>query len=257
MANIFSSLCMTIGGIVIAFIIGWKFAFVCLGIIPFLFLGMFVMAIGGKAKGKSINYNKAASYAEQALNLIRIVIAFGQESLEESSFYKLLVKSKQEQTLNSLKTAFGYGFFQFIMFGCYTYGLALGGVFCHKQFKKDNGEVYAAGDVISVFFGIIFGVFSIGMAAPNIKGVNDGRAALFQILKVITRRPSIIQDDPTTTNFNPNHGGDIEFRNVTFQYPSSETLALKGINLTIQANKMTALVGASGSGKSTAVKLLE
>lgn len=85
---------MTIGGIVIAFIIGWKFAFVCLGIIPFLFLGMFVMAIGGKAKGKSVNYNKAASYAEQALNLIRIVIAFGQESLEESSFYKLLVKSK-------------------------------------------------------------------------------------------------------------------------------------------------------------------
>ena len=71
------------------------------------------------------------------------------------------------------------------MFGCYTYGLSLGGVFTHYEVMKDEGKVYAAGDIISVFFGIIFGVFSIGMAAPNIKGVNEGRASLSIILKVI------------------------------------------------------------------------
>lgn len=58
-----------------------------------------------------MNYNKAASYAEQALNLIWIVIAFGQENLEETSFYKLLVKSQKEQAFNSIKLGFGYGFF--------------------------------------------------------------------------------------------------------------------------------------------------
>lgn len=60
------------------------------------------------------------------------------------------------------------------MFGCYTYGLALGGVFCYEKITKGD-KVYAAGDVISIFFGIIFGVFSLGQAAPNIKSVNEGR----------------------------------------------------------------------------------
>ena len=61
---------MTIGGLVVAFIIGWKFAFVCLGIIPFILLGMVCMGVGMANKGKSKNYDKAGAYAEQALNLI-------------------------------------------------------------------------------------------------------------------------------------------------------------------------------------------
>lgn len=51
--------------------------------------------------------------------------------------------------------------------------------------------------------------------------------------------------------------GDIVFKGVRFQYPTRQDYALKGVDLTIEANKMTAFVGASGSGKSTAVKLLE
>jgi len=68
---------MSVGGLVIAFVIGWKFAFVVLGIFPFIMIGIVIMAMCTMSKGKSSYYNKAGAYAEQALALIRVVIAFG------------------------------------------------------------------------------------------------------------------------------------------------------------------------------------
>lgn len=52
--------------------------------------------------------------------------------------------------------------------------------------------------------------------------------------------------------------GAIEVENVSFSYPSRPTAqVLQGLSLSIPAGKTTALVGASGSGKSTMVGLLE
>jgi hypothetical protein len=86
----------------------------------------------GKAKMTQVNANKAASYSEQAMNLVKIVVAFGQEKLEETSFNKMLLKSRKEQYVISLKLALGYGFVQFIMYMWFTYGLGIGGLFAHK-----------------------------------------------------------------------------------------------------------------------------
>lgn len=48
----------------------------------------------------------------------------------------------------------------------------------------------------------------------------------------------------------------IEFRNVSFKYPTSERTVLQDVNLTIRPGEVVALVGANGSGKTTLVKLL-
>lgn len=48
----------------------------------------------------------------------------------------------------------------------------------------------------------------------------------------------------------------LEFRNVSFKYPHSETYALKNVSFTIQANENVAIVGVNGAGKTTLVKLL-
>ena len=50
--------------------------------------------------------------------------------------------------------------------------------------------------------------------------------------------------------------GELQFKNLQFQYPNSNKPALNNINLTIPAGKTTALVGQSGSGKSTIVNLI-
>ncbi|MFY9179914.1 MAG: type I secretion system permease/ATPase [Venatoribacter sp.] len=50
--------------------------------------------------------------------------------------------------------------------------------------------------------------------------------------------------------------GDIEFKNVSFAYPNSESLALSQINLKIKAGERVAILGKNGSGKSTLEKLI-
>lgn len=49
---------------------------------------------------------------------------------------------------------------------------------------------------------------------------------------------------------------DIEFRNVSFQYPGADTFALKNINLDLKVGERLAVVGMNGSGKTTFIKLL-
>ena len=54
----------------------------------------------------------------------------------------------------------------------------------------------------------------------------------------------------------PLHSKSIEFRNVSFRYPSASDDALKNVNLTIRAGQNIAIVGPNGSGKTTLVSLL-
>ena len=55
----------------------------------------------------------------------------------------------------------------------------------------------------------------------------------------------------------PWKGADIEFRNVHFTYPTRDVPILKGICLTIQHGQFAAIVGSSGSGKTTIISLLQ
>jgi len=61
--------------------------------------------------------------------------------------------------------------------------------------------------------------------------------------------------NPKTENWEAIHG-DIEFKNVSFKYPGSETYVLENFNLKIKAGTCVAIVGATGAGKSTLVNLV-
>lgn len=88
----------------------------------------------------------------------------------------------------------------------------------------------------------------------NITKAATAAVELFQTID----RPSLI-DPMSTSGLEPNQcTGTIELQGVEFSYPSRpDTKVLNGLSLSIPARKTTALVGASGSGKSTIVALLE
>lgn len=74
---------------------------------------------------------------------------------------------------------------------------------------------------------------------------------------MIAQKPKI--DSVGTEGRRPESvAGTITFRNVSFSYPARPTTrVLEDLNLDFEAHRVTALVGASGSGKSTIVSLVE
>ena len=87
-----------------------------------------------------------------------------------------------------------------------------------------------------------------------IRDSNQGLSAANRILPIIDTK-NLITDSQDAKNLNISEG-KIEFKNVDFSYLPKERQVLKSINLNIRGGKMTALVGHSGSGKSTILNLI-
>ena len=80
--------------------------------------------------------------------------------------------------------------FMFVIFGVDSYDFYMGSIWIKKGFHNPiNDGPYTAGDVLSCFFGVIFGMFSLGMAHPNIKAVAEGRVAGKMTFDIIDRVP--------------------------------------------------------------------
>ena len=131
-----------------------------------------------------------------------MVVAFGQEKLEIRNYNKYLDVARLIGISTHYKSAMSVSIFFFIIFSYYSYAYYIGTkliVTGHENTKY--GEPYNAGDVISCFFGVVFGVFSLGMAAPNIKAVTEGRIAGRMAYDIIDRVPKIPLNDHNALKF--------------------------------------------------------
>lgn len=93
--------------------------------------------------------------------------------------------------------------------------------------------------------------------APQIIQLTKAASAAGEMFEIIDREPDInaLSEEGKTPHVCT---GNVEFCNVSFSYPSRPDVpVLQALNLSIPANKTTALVGSSGSGKSTVTGLLE
>ena len=84
--------------------------------------------------------------------------------------------------------------------------------------------------------------------------VNQGLSAANRILPIVDTK-NLIQDKNDAKDINVSEGS-IKFKNISFKYEANEKNVLNNINLDFEGGKMTALVGHSGSGKSTILNLI-
>lgn len=98
---------------------------------------------------------------------------------------------------------------------------------------------------------------SLGQAAPDVSAFVRAKAAAYPIFKMI-ERSTVSQASAKSGRQLSKLEGHIEFKDVTFSYPSRpDVVIFDKFSLDIPSGKIVALVGGSGSGKSTVISLIE
>ncbi|KAM9650261.1 ATP-dependent translocase ABCB1 isoform 1-T2 [Trichechus inunguis] len=239
-------------GFIVGFTRGWKLTLVILAISPVLGLSAAIWAkiLSTFTDKELLAYAKAGAVAEEVLAAVRTVMAFGGQKKELERYNKNLEEAKRIGIKKAITANISMGAAFLLIYASYAlafwYGTTL-------VLSKE----YSIGQVLTVFFSVLIGAFSVGQTSPSIEAFANARGAAYEIFKIIDNKPSI--DSYSKNGHKPDDmKGNLEFRNVHFSYPSrKEVKILKGLNLKVQSGQTVALVGNSGCGKSTTVQLIQ
>ncbi|OCF33614.1 ATP-binding cassette, subfamily B (MDR/TAP), member 1 [Kwoniella heveanensis BCC8398] len=239
-------------GFVLAFARSWRLALACSAILPVIMIvgGLMSFAMAKHGTGALEHIARSGTLAEEVIGSIRTVQAFGKQTTLANLFNKHIDRSAKAGKTGSLIEAAGIATMFFAIYSAYSLAFFYGGILV-TQGRADSGIV------INVFMSILIGSFSMAMLAPEVAAVSKARAAAAKLFATIDRVPAI--DSASPDGLKPDTVyGEIEFEGVKFHYPSRPNVPiLKGLTTTFHGGKTFALVGASGSGKSTVVSLVE
>jgi ATP-binding cassette subfamily B protein len=135
-----------------------------------------------------------------------------------------------------------------MLFGATSVGAMFVGTALVANGAMDVGALVAATQYITMI------LLSITMMANVVSLFPDAYACMKRISEVLGTEPSIRDPDgeppPRTCR------GTVEFRNVTFAYPGADEPVVKGVSFASGPGETTAIIGRTGSGKSSIVKLV-
>ncbi|ORY83184.1 P-loop containing nucleoside triphosphate hydrolase protein [Protomyces lactucae-debilis] len=237
---------------IIAFIKNWKLTLILASILPAMMLAMGgISTFVEKYTKQTLEfYSTGGTLAEEVISSVRITQSFGTQEKLAKLYDSFLGSSEKAGKKKAFSLGALLGSIFFIMYS--AYGLA----FFQGARMLVRGEL-DTGIVINVFFAVIIGSFALGQIAPNIQAFNYAVSAGQKIFETIDRVPSIDVYSEEGIHIKELRG-EIELKNVHFIYPArAEQTVLYDMSLHIPAGRVTALVGASGSGKSTIVGLVE
>lgn len=86
------------------------------------------------------------------------------------------------------KASIAFALFFTVIFSYYAYAFFTGSYLVTKEIiNTRSGKIYSAGDILSCFFGVVFGVLALGVATPNLKAISEGKIAGKLAFSIIDR----------------------------------------------------------------------
>ncbi|XP_042496562.1 ABC transporter B family member 15-like [Macadamia integrifolia] len=249
--NFLMNMSMFIGSYLVALVLMWKlalvgFPFVVLLVIPGMIYGRTLMGLARKIREE---YTKAGTIVEQAISSIRTVYSFAGENKTMAEFSAALQGSIKFGLKQGLAKGLAIGS-SGVSFAIWAFMSWYGSRLVMYHGGK-GGTVFAVGASITV------GGLALGSGLSNLRYFSEASSAGGRIMEVIKRVP-LIDSDNMEGEILESVSGDVEFKNVVFAYPSRpDNVILQEFSLKVPAGKTVALVGGSGSGKSTVIALLE
>nr|CDS29070.1 ATP binding cassette subfamily B (MDR:TAP) [Hymenolepis microstoma] len=240
-----------LGCIIMAFVKGWKLALAATLSLPFVGASFGLLAFALKYfNNKEIQaYSQAGGIAGEVLSSIRTVFAYGGQKKTYHRYAGELYKAERTGIRKGMAIGAGNGFVSLSIFSAAALLLWFG-------ITLVRTERFSNGTVILVVVSIIISSIAVGKALPEIEALARAVTAARKVYTIIDRVPAI--NVGQTGEVIEDFRGKIEFKNVDFTYPSRPDVPiLKDFNLTIEAGQKIAFVGFSGSGKSTAIHLIQ
>ncbi|WOG96246.1 hypothetical protein DCAR_0415580 [Daucus carota subsp. sativus] len=238
--------------VLIGMILEWRLALVALGTLPVLTISAIAqkMWLAGFSKGIQEMHRKASLVLEDAVRNIYTVVAFCAGNKVMELYRMQLRKIFKQSFLHGMAIGFAFGFSQFLLFACNACLLWYTAV-C---IKHNYTSLPTALKEYMVFSFATFALVEPFGLAPYIL---KRRKSLISVFEIIDRVPKIDPDDNSAMK-PPNVYGSLELKKVDFSYPTrQEVLVLSNFNLKVNGGQTVAVVGVSGSGKSTILSLIE
>ena len=230
--------------------VSWQLTLFTICVIPVM--GWIMGSIGRKLKAKSLvaqqKLGETTSQMEETLGGLRIIKAFLAEKKMSGRFLKCSNELRTATMRVTMRQALAHPMSEFLGTGVIVIVLWFGGTLI----LGDNSPISAAAFIyyLTILYSIINPLKDLSKASYNIP---RGLASMERI-DAILNAENPITDGGKGVEI-PEMKEGIEFKNLTFSY-DGERDVLKNINLKIEKGKTVALVGQSGSGKSTMVDLI-
>ncbi|KAJ3676517.1 hypothetical protein LUZ60_003929 [Juncus effusus] len=255
-SNRLSVFIQDLAAVVVALVIGmllqWRVALVALGTLPVLTCSAIAQKLWllGFSRGIQEMHQKASSILEDSVRNIYTVVAFCASDKIMDLYTHQLDLIFTKSLLHGLLIGLGFGFSQFLLFACNSLLLW----FTAHSVHNGHLSLVTALKEYTVFSFVTFALVEPFGLAPYIL---KRRKSLRSVFEIIDRTPKIDPDDSAGLK-PPNVYGRIEFKNVDFHYPTRpEISVLSNFSLKITNGQTIAVVGVTGSGKSTIVSLIE
>ncbi|KAK8067614.1 hypothetical protein PG996_006726 [Apiospora saccharicola] len=233
-----------LGGIILSPAIGWKLALVYTATIPLILRLQILTVFDAKTRQ---NGRDSASYTSELVKSVETIASLNLEEFVLDKYNEFLAQ-QSAQSLRSIHSASGlYAASQSIIY-----------LYAALAFYE-----YSLFQFYICFSALISGSQIAGSIFTFAPDASKAMHAGWEVQGILERKPRISSnhngDDPDGDLSGPSvEHGTIEFKNVSFRYPSRpERLALDDFSLKVEPGQSVALVGGSGSGKSTVFALVE
>jgi ABC-type multidrug transport system fused ATPase/permease subunit len=250
-AEFFRQIVIIVGGISFLFFISWKLALIMLATVPVMaliavFFGRYIRRLSKEAQNFSANSN---AIVEEALTGIANVKAFTNEYFNINRFRKNTQEMRDLNVRSGVWRGLFVSFIIFCLFGAIVFIVWQGLLMtqgAHPELSKEGFYQF-------VLFTIMMGA-SVGSLPDLYANIQKAIGATENLMDIVNGQSELDLHPGTKKN---KITGEIEFKDVKFSYPQRNDIeVLKSVSFTIQPNQTFAIVGASGSGKTTITNLL-
>lgn len=192
-------------------------------------------------------FSKLSDFSQESFSGIAVIKAFVKESKELIAF-KALNKENEETNIDYTKSAVLLRILVTLFIESVICVILGYGGYMVYQDKFNAGQLV---EFIGYFTSIVWPIMAV---SELIDMASRGKASLKRISELLEAKQDVVDREDVIPL--PEIKGDIEFRNLTFQYPDGEYDALEAISFKIHAGENVGLIGKTGSGKSTLVDLI-